>query len=673
MNLNYNKANWKLYQEILTNSSSQIDTNAPLNELNRNICTVILKAAEKSIPTHRLTQNKTPLPKYIINKIKKRRYYHREFIKYRNINDKKCYNRLTGQIRKDIKNYRNSKWQKLINDVNYGNKNSRTYWSSIQRIIGTKKAKTQIKSIKKEDEILTNEQEIADYFGEHFEKTFSDSSDKNFDNDWLNKVNNDILSSDIQLDYNNLITITTVEIDKVIKGLKVNKSSGYDQISNKMLKNLPKEFIQILKILFEKSLNTGTLPDDWKHAVITLVPKPNKDHQTLNGYRPVSLLSCLSKILEKIVNAKLMNFMETNNQIIQEQCGFRKNRSTIDNLTRFSLDIYNTNKHNKQNILIACILDIEKCFDKIWINGLKYKISKLDIHLNLKAWLFNFLTGRSFKVKINKIYSETFEITAGVPQGAILSPTLYLLFTSDMPYATLEDNGTKVSAYADDFNMWNIAPMKYSYLARKAFQKSLDVMIDWADRWRLKLNPHKCETILIKNGLGAGKIYYKNLYIHDEEISKVENIKFLGLDFTNNFRFDQFIERKLKGCSHIINGIKIAKGKKVKREITIQIYNTFIKSKLTYACPSWTPFLNKTDLKRLETFHLKCLKIALNYPPWMETTRVLKESISTKLYETFKQQTLNYIQKSRGLQNGLNNDSLDNLKEILFEQESRYF
>ena len=210
-----------------------------------------------------------------------------------------------------------------------------------------------------------------------------------------------------------------------------------------------------------------------------------------------------------------------------EQCGFRRNRSTIDNLLRFSSDIIKqTFDLINQKSLSFVYIDIEKCFVKLWIKGLKYKIQTLDINSNIKAWLCDFITGRSFKIKLNRTLSDNFCISAGVPQGAILRPILYILYTSDIPRQEILDNGTKISGYADDFNLWNSAPIKFSFLARKALQKSIDEMTQWADRWRMKLNPKKRNSIIIKNEASAASIYYKYLYIHEEENPKTDTIKF---------------------------------------------------------------------------------------------------------------------------------------------------
>ena len=138
------------------------------------------------------------------------------------------------------------------------------------------------------------------------------------------------------------------------------------------------------------------------------------------------------------------------------------------NLTRLCTDINNTNmKTRYKNILLACFLDIEKCFDRIWLNGLKYKIQSLDCNKNIRIWLCNFLTNPKFQVKINNRLSNFYDISAGVPQGAILSPTLYGLYSSDIPRNQILSHGTKISAYADDLAFWNVSKITHHYYACK--------------------------------------------------------------------------------------------------------------------------------------------------------------------------------------------------------------
>ena len=167
---------------------------------------------------------------------------------------------LTGQIRKDIKKFKESKWQKLADAVNNGNKYARSYWKSINKILGKNKQKSNIKGIMHNDIYLDSEQDIANCFGQHFRNIiFSDVNDEHFDREWFDQVNNKISDINININSESNITLSDSEIIKAIKQLKTNKAKGHDGINNKMLKNLPPQFILIMKELFEKSINSGKL------------------------------------------------------------------------------------------------------------------------------------------------------------------------------------------------------------------------------------------------------------------------------------------------------------------------------------------------------------------------------------------------------------------------------
>jgi hypothetical protein len=522
------------------------------------------------------------------------------------------YNKQTNLIRRECKNYKNKRWQNIVDNVNYGNPSTTKYWNSVKHVIGKSKQKVDIKQINHDNNLYSTDSEIANCFGTHFSKIFSESNDDNFDSTWQNKINNLIKNVNLMPTIEDNVNITNNDIYQSIKKAKLNKASGPDHISNNLIKQLPSSFYKHLKKLFELSINNSKMPQQWKHATVILIPKPGKDHLLTSSYRPISLLSCLSKILERIINNKLQTFLEENQIILPEQAGFRQNKSTTDNIVRLNSLIDTTKKQKKSSVLISCLIDIEKCFDKIWLNGLKYKILKLQINRNLRLWLCEFLTNRTFSIKINKVYSKTYDISAGVPQGAILSPTLYILFSSDLPRQEILNNGTEILGYADDFRFTNSAPAKYTFLARKALQNSIDCLTTWSDKWRLKLNPDKCNTIIFANN---PKEYYKTIFIHDDPIPKCKEVKFLGITYTSNFNFETHIQNKLKECTSIFNGMKIAKGKRISPHIIIQIYQTYVRSKLLYAATAWYPYTTKTQAIRLEVTQRKAIKLSYNLHP----------------------------------------------------------
>jgi retron-type reverse transcriptase len=160
---------------------------------------------------------------------------------------------------------------------------------------------------------------------------------------------------------------------------------------------------------------------------------PKKDGYSPNplNYRPISLVSCIGKVVERIINARLMRFLEAFNLISKMQSGFRKGRSTKDNLLFLTQKVTEAMARGKK--CLAIFFDIAKAFDKVWHDELIYKMIKLGVPRYIILWVKIFLTNRNFKVRVNECLSPSSPISAGVPQGAPLRPILFSIFINDIP------------------------------------------------------------------------------------------------------------------------------------------------------------------------------------------------------------------------------------------------
>ena len=510
--------------------------------------------------------------------------------------------------------------------------------------MGRKQSIKTIKSINYNNCDYNAEDDIANCFTQHFENTFSDYSDPNFDVTFKEQIDLFINNFDFKSNTSETIHFDIIKVKKVIASLRTDKAYGEDKVHNHLLKHLPDNAIYLMVLLFEKSVNSGIVPKAWKHAIISVIPKPNKDPTKTRSYRPISLLSCLGKVLERLINEDFNKYLESKNILIKEQSGFRKNHLTTDNLTRLCLDIKDLNAQRKHKVLLAIFLDIEKCFDRIWINRLKYKILNSGYNNKISNWLCNFLTNRTLGVKINNFISCSCPITAGVPQGAILSPTLYNLYSSDLPRNEILLKNTKISAYADDLSLYNLAPKHTHYLARIKLQESVDILSKWANKWRIKLNPIKCTTIQFSKPV-SDEHYYMPIQINGEYIPKSNFAKFLGLYINENCNWANHVNNLTAKSTSIINGLKLAKAKGVRADIILAMYTTFIKSIFSYAAPAWSQLFTKSQQLSLERVQNKAIKIAFRFPPWTKTSTILEISKLKPLKVFFKELTTNYIKK----------------------------
>ena len=212
------------------------------------------------------------------------------------------------------------------------------------------------------------------------------------------------------------------ELTDVIKNL-TDSSTGPDNIHNEFIKHLPEESTQLLLKMFNKLWGGGTIPPIWQQAIVIPIPKPDKDHSDPNNYRPISLTSCLCKTFEKLINNRLVYYLESNNLLAPTQSGFRKQRCTSDHLVRLETWI-REGIINCEHV-VAIFFDLEKAYDTTWRHGILLDLYNAGLRGNLPRFIAKFLSNRIFQVRVGTELSEPHSLENGVPQGSILSVTLF--------------------------------------------------------------------------------------------------------------------------------------------------------------------------------------------------------------------------------------------------------
>ena len=272
------------------------------------------------------------------------------------------------------------------------------------------------------------------------------------------------------------------KILNIIRSLNPNKAHGWDEISVRMIKLSDDALVLPLKTIFINCLRRGLFPEIWKHA--NVVPVHKKNEKNVKGnYRPISLLPIFGKILEKLIFDSLYSHLESHDLLNPNQSGFRPGDSTINQLLSITHTIFKAFDCNPPLDVRSVYLDISKAFDRVWHEGLIYKLKRCGVSGQLLFLIQSFLNDRKQRTVLNGQSSNWGDISAGVPQGSILGPLFFLVYINDLSVG-LKCN---VKLFADDTSLFTV--VEDSNTAASDMNHDLDLISQWAHAWRMTFNP----------------------------------------------------------------------------------------------------------------------------------------------------------------------------------------
>jgi hypothetical protein len=434
---------------------------------------------------------------------------------------------------------------------------------------------------------------------------------------------------------------TLEELDLALANINP-KAKGPNPIGNNILKQLGISGKLFLLNLINLSFSNCLIPNEWKIAKLTMIPKKPNDAHNPNNYRPISLTNTIVKIAEKLIKTRLTLFLEQNNLFIKEQSGFRSKKRTIDNI--FFIKQKCLEAFAKKEKVGGILFDIEKAFDKVWHEGLLYKMHQLKIPPKIAKWIQCFLNQRKFYVCVNEKQSNQYDIKTSVPQGAILSPILFLIFINDIPITVERHRYVSYSLlFADDLSHFS-CDHNLNYLRAK-LQRYLDMLEEWLHKWRLKTATNKC-TYNIYTEYGNCKEEL-DLTLCGSKINKENNAKYLGIYLDQNLSLTHHIETLKDKCLRKLNFIKVLKSKKwnTKTKTKINVYNSLIRSNIDYAGPLLEN-VSEFNKKEIESIQYHSMIHILNKPKGSSHSEMREELKIKPLSQRNKELKTKYLASS---------------------------
>ena len=474
-----------------------------------------------------------------------------------------------------------------------GKSNPKEFWKYVRKNLKTKSGVSPLlQNVKDLDSLKFNDNDKANIPQEQFSSVFTQEQSNNIP---TLKVRTDKMIEHLQ--------ITEEMVRKGILALNINKSCGPDDISPIMLIKLVDFVSNPLALLMNASINNGTLPKDWKKAVVSPIYK--------KGAR--NLL--MGKLIKDAVHTHLI----ANNLLSKKQIGFDCRRSTVTQLLNY-IDKCAEIVANG-GVVDSIYFDFSKAFDTVPHQRLSIKIKAYGIQGKVLSWIEAFLSGREQVVRVNGELSSPKPVISGIPQGSVLGPLLFVLYINDLPDVVKSN----ILLFADDTKIFNQVKSRSDALL---IQEDINELEQWSDKWLLRFNTDKCHVLTLGKIENIQHTFRYTLY--DKELDHVFEEKDLGVIIDMDLNFEEHMSSKI-GKANGIMGL-IRRTFSYLDPITFKkLYTSFVRPHLEYAQPVWSPHLRK-HIKMLENVQIRATKLVDGMKNLEYTERLKELKLPTLLH-----------------------------------------
>lgn len=631
------QTDWKKFQSSLTSridNTTLINDRASLDKEVESLISHIQEAAKCSTPVARNNDNYFPrctLPADILRLVDRKKHASRRKRTTFHGMDKNLYNRLNKAVEKRISEYRNKQFEKFITSLSASEANDYSLWKATKSL--KRPFKISFPIHKTDGGWANNSQEKADTIAAHLENVFKPNPCSTPEKE---QELSDAISDFQFLPDEKIKKITYEDIFNEIKyKTKIKKSPGFDLISAVILKQLPPAALKKMVTIFNAVISLKYIPLQWKKAEVIVLLKSGKPPSEPSSYRPISLLPLICKLFEKLYIKRLLVIVSKKRLLPDEQFGFRSEHSTVEQLHRISAFI--DKALEQKHFCNVVFLDVAQAFDRVWHQKLAFKLSKMlpGNHVQL---LMSYIADRFFRVRFEDSYSEFRPIRAGVPQGSVLSPLLYSLFTADIP----KPKKGKLGIFADDTAVASSAPTYDETVV--ALQESLDDIQEWTGNDRTVLNATKSVNV----------VFTLRPYVHTPLVLKNTAIPhsckapYLGLIMDSRLNWKEHILTKKKQIEikHRKMLWLLGKRSKLSLDNKILLYKSMIRPIWAYGSQMWAcaAYSNLMLIERTQNKILRQMAGAR----WYERNTDIRGELGIEEMDTFISRLYNNYEERLG-------------------------
>lgn len=595
-----NTINYETFRNLISNETwltvvSEDDVEISTEKFCKIVTDILSQSKEKKTCTYKDRNKIKPwITNGIINSIKQRDKMKKRLLSNNSTNAKNTYKNYRNNLHKIIQNCKYNYYKRQIEGNTH---NYKKVYQIISEAVDDKKIKNKNNLIIKDDNNhpFANKKLMANYCNNFF---------TNIGNEMANKITTPTNIFNIQ--YNSLSSmflkpVNEKEIIRQINSLKNNCAPGIDGIDSKLIKTFHLELLKPLKHIINLIFKTGVVPTHFKTSIVTPIHKAG-DKSKINNFRPISVISNFSKIFEKCLKERLVDFFACNDVLSTNQFGFCNGLSTTDAIYVLAKNI--TDNLDSSNKCLAVFLDLAKAFDTVPHDSLLNVLDIYGVRGHVLKVFESYLGNRSQIVKVDDAFSDPLTVKIGVPQGTVLGPLLFITYINSLTNINI-DNGTVIS-YADDTVV--IFRGKTWEEVRNSTKAGITRIKNWLDSFKLTLNISKTNYIAFSLTM-ANRPDFSNIQFEgmDQVINEVASTKYLGITIDQHLKWDEHVLKLSNNIRKLIRKFYILReflGKK----LLSSVYKALVESLIRYGLVIWGGLTN-TCMKQLNVVQNYILKI----------------------------------------------------------------